>query len=123
MNKLLNELSEDQGAYIWFEEKEGLKSWNSAEDNPQARDSASGLISEFSPINLPFMDSKLRAKVADLSEAYDVIFGAHDAIAYIRREEEKLAAAGEDDENRKQSSTEGLLSNVQQSSGLNLKPL
>ena len=29
MNKLLNELSEDQGAYIWFEEKEGLKSWNS----------------------------------------------------------------------------------------------
>ena len=47
------------------------------------------------------MDSSLRAKIANLSEAYDVIFGAHDAIAYIRREEEKLAAAGEDDEEQK----------------------
>ena len=74
MNKLLSELAEGQGAYIWFEEMEGLKSWNSAEDDPQARDSASGVISEFSPINLPFMDSNLRAKIADLSEAYDVIF-------------------------------------------------
>ena len=48
--------------YIWFEDKEALNSWKSAEDDPQARDSASGLIGEFSPINLPFMDSKLRAK-------------------------------------------------------------
>ena len=101
MNKLLEELAEAQGAYIWFEEKEGLNSWKSAKDDPQERDSASGMISEFSPINLPFMDSSLRAKIANLSEAYDGIFGAHDAIAYIRREEEKLAAAGEDDEEQK----------------------
>ena len=120
MNKLLEELAEAKGAYIWFEDKEGLNSWKSAQDDPQERDSASGMIGEFSPINLPFMDSSLRAKIANLSEAYDVIFGAHDAIAYIRREEEKLAAAGEDDE--EQSLTEGLLSNVRQSSDLNLKP-
>ena len=101
MNKLLEELAEAQGAYIWFEDKEGLNSWKSAKDDPQERESASGMIGEFSPINLPFMDSSLRAKIANLSEAYDVIFGAHDAIAYIRREEEKLAAAGEDDEEQK----------------------
>ena len=101
MNKLLEELAEAQVAYIWFEDKEGLNSWKSAQDDPQERDSASGVISEFSPINLPFMNSSLRAKIANLSEAYDVIFGAHDAIAYIRREEEKLAAAGEDDEEQK----------------------
>ncbi len=101
MNKLLEELAEAQGAYIWFEDKEGLNSWKSAQDDPQERESASGMIGEFSPINLPFMDSSLRAKIANLSEAYDVIFGAHDAIAYIRREEEKLVAAGEDDEEQK----------------------
>ncbi len=101
MNKLLEELAEAKGAYIWFEDKEGLNSWKSAQDDPQERDSASGMIGEFSPINLPFMDSSLRANIANLSEAYDVIFGAHDAIAYIRREEEKLAAAGEDDEEQK----------------------
>ena len=101
MNKLLEELAEAQSAYIWFEDKEGLNSWKSAQDDPQERESASGMIGEFSPINLPFMDSSLRAKIANLSEAYDVIFGAHDAIAYIRREEEKLAAAGEDDEEQK----------------------
>ena len=101
MNKLLEELADAQGAYIWFEDKDALNSWKSALDDPQERDSASGMIGEFSPINLPFMDSSLRAKIANLSEAYDVIFGAHDAIAYIRREEEKLAAAGEDDEEQK----------------------
>ncbi len=101
MNKLLEELAEAKGAYIWFEDKEGLNSWKSAQDDPQEKDSASGMIGEFSPINLPFMDSSLRANIANLSEAYDVIFGAHDAIAYIRREEEKLAAAGEDDEEQK----------------------
>lgn len=101
MNKLLEELADAKGAYIWFEDKEGLNSWNSALDDPHERDSASGMIGEFSPINLPFMNSSLRAKIANLSEAYDVIFGAHDAIAYIRREEEKLAAAGEDDEEQK----------------------
>ena len=101
MNKLLEELADAKGAYIWFEDKEGLNSWKSALDDPQEKDSASGMIGEFSPINLPFMDSSLRTKIANLSEAYDVIFGAHDAIAYIRREEEKLAAAGEDDEEQK----------------------
>ena len=101
MNKLLEELADAQGAYIWFEDKDALNSWKSALDDPQERDSASGMIGEFSPINLPFMDSSLRAKIANLSEAYDGIFGAHDAIAYIRREEEKLAAAGEDDEEQK----------------------
>ena len=101
MNRLLEELAEAQGAYIWFEEKEGLNSWKSAQDDSQERDSASGMIREFSPINLTFMDPSLRAKIANLSEAYDAIFGAHDAIAYIRREEEKLAAAGEDDEEQK----------------------
>ena len=49
MNKLLEELAEAQGAYIWFEDKEGLNSWKSALDDPQERDSASGMIGEFSP--------------------------------------------------------------------------
>ena len=53
MNKLLEELAEAQGAYIWFEDKEGLNSWKSAQDDPQERESASGMIGEFSPINLP----------------------------------------------------------------------
>ena len=101
MNELLNELADGQGAYIWLEEKDGLDSWDSSTDDPQGRDSASGMISEFSPIDLPFMDSSLRADISNLSGAYDAIFGAHDAIAYIRREEEKLVAVGEDDEEQK----------------------
>ena len=50
MNKLLEELADAQGAYIWFEDKEGLNSWKSALDDPQERDSASGMIGEFSQL-------------------------------------------------------------------------
>jgi len=101
MNKLLQELSEGEGAYLWFDDSAGLKLWNEAADNPVSRDSASAGIAEFSPIALPFRDDSNRVGIENLSNAFDAVFGAHDAIAYIRREEEKIAAAGEDEEEQR----------------------
>ena len=100
MNGLLEELSEGEGSYLWFEDSDGLMAWKAAED-PVNIDSASSGISEFSPIELPFMDSSMQVDIENLSAAYDAVFGAHDAIAYIRREEEKLAAVGEDEEEQR----------------------
>jgi len=100
MTGLLEELSEGEGSYLWFEDSDGLMAWKAAED-PVSIDSASSGISEFSPIELPFMDSSMQVDIENLSAAYDAVFGAHDAIAYIRREEEKLAAAGEDEEEQR----------------------
>lgn len=101
MSSLLTELSDGAGSYLWFEDAAGLKAWREAADDPMVRDSASSGIAEFSPIELPFMDGNLQVGIENLSAAYDAVFGAHDAIAYIRREEEKLAAAGEDEEEQR----------------------
>ena len=100
MTGLLEELSEGEGSYLWFEDSDGLMAWKAAED-PVNIDSASSGISEFSPIELPFMESSMQVDIENLSAAYDAVFGAHDAIAYIRREEEKLAAVGEDEEEQR----------------------
>ena len=37
----------------------------------------------------------MRESTTRLSDAYDFIFGSHDAAAFIRREEEKLVEAGD----------------------------
>ncbi len=100
MSSLLDELANGEGSHLWFEDSEGLTAWKSAE-NPVSIDTASSGISEFSPIVLPFLDETQRVGIENLSAAYDAVFGAHDAIAYIRREEEKLAAAGEDEEEQR----------------------
>ena len=97
MARLLSELLKGNGAYIWFSDSEGLSAWHEAGDNPLALDSASAGIDEFSPIILPFKDEELAVGIDSLCAAFDAVFGAHDAIAYIRREEEKLVAAGTDE--------------------------
>ncbi|MDP7658332.1 MAG: ribosome rescue protein RqcH [Candidatus Thalassarchaeaceae archaeon] len=101
MKKLLVELANGDCSYLWFTDIKSLDAWKEAADNPMARDSASVEIEEFSPIALPFMKTELMVEIESLSGAYDAIFGAHDAIAYIRREEEKLVAAGEDEEEQR----------------------
>jgi len=101
MKKLLTELAEGDHSYLWFNDKKSLDNWINAGNNPIARDASSVEIEEFSPISLPFMDKELRIEIETLSDAYDAIFGAHDAIAYLRREEEKLVAAGEDEEEQR----------------------
>ena len=101
MKKLLAELANGDCSYLWFTDIKSLDAWKEAADNPMARDSASVEIEEFSPIALPFMKTELMVEIESLSGAYDAIFGAHDAIAYIRREEEKLVAAGEDEEEQR----------------------
>ena len=101
MASLLRELADGAGSYLWFDDAAALKSWQEAADDPVGRDSASSGVAEFSPIELPFMDGNLQVGIENLSAAYDAVFGAHDAIAYIRREEEKLAAAGEDEEEQR----------------------
>ncbi len=101
MKKLLAELANGDCSYLWFTDIKSLDAWKEAADNPMARDSASVEIEEFSPIALPFMNTELMVEIESLSGAYDAIFGAHDAIAYIRREEEKLVAAGEDEEEQR----------------------
>lgn len=101
MKNLLSELADGAGSYLWFEDSAALDAWREAADDPMGRDSASSGIAEFSPIELPFMDAELQVGIENLSTAYDAVFGAHDAIAYIRREEEKLAAAGQDEEEQR----------------------
>ena len=81
------------GANIWHYDLESLNLWNKADDE-SGRDSASSGIIQFSPIDLPSMDSSLKISVPTLSDAYDFIFGSHDAAAFIRREEEKLVESG-----------------------------
>ena len=94
LSKMLGNLDEGEGGNIWLSDPKSKDAWNAAQ-NESARDSAAVGIIEFSPIELPSMDENLRESTASLSEAYDFIFGSHDAAAFIRREEEKLVEAGE----------------------------
>ena len=100
MTGRLGGVSGGEGSYLWFEDSDGLMAWKAAED-PVSIDSASSGMSEFLPIEVPFRDSSMQVDIENLSAAYDAVFGAHDAIAYIRREEEKLAAVGEDEEEQR----------------------
>jgi len=91
---MLGDLDGERGGNIWLSNAESMDSWMKS-DNESERDlSASGIV-EFSPIDLPSMDEKMRVRVTSLSQAYDYIFGSHDAAAFIRREEEKLIETGE----------------------------
>ncbi len=93
LKKMLGDLDEGSGANIWLYNSESLNLWKKADDE-SGRDSASSGIIQFSPIDLPSMDSSLKISVPTLSDAYDFIFGSHDAAAFIRREEEKLVESG-----------------------------
>ncbi|MBJ28481.1 MAG: hypothetical protein CMB61_00270 [Euryarchaeota archaeon] len=93
LKKMLGDLDGGNGANIWLYDLEALNLWKKAEDE-SSRDSASSGIIQFSPIDLPSMDSSLKISVSTLSEAYDFVFGPHDAAAFIRREEEKLVELG-----------------------------
>ena len=93
LKKMLGDLDEGSGANIWLYDLESLNLWKKADDE-SGRDSASSGIIQFSPIDLPSMDSSLKISVPTLSDAYDFIFGSHDAAAFIRREEEKLVESG-----------------------------
>jgi len=92
--EMLNELENGDGGYIWLSNQESKESLEKS-DSESERDSASAGIVEFSPINLPSMEEELRIGVPSLSNAYDYVFGSHDAAAFIRREEEKLIDSGE----------------------------
>ena len=93
LKKMLGDLDKGSGANIWLYDLESLNLWKKADDE-SGRDSASSGIIQFSPIDLPSMDSSLKISVPTLSDAYDFIFGSHDAAAFIRREEEKLVESG-----------------------------
>ena len=93
LKKMLGDLDGGNGANIWLYDLESLNLWKKADDE-SGRDSASSGIVQFSPIDLPSMDSSLKITVPTLSDAYDFIFGSHDAAAFIRREEEKIVESG-----------------------------
>ena len=93
LKKMLGDLDGGSGANIWLYDLESLNLWKKADDE-SGRDSASSGIVQFSPIDLPSMDSSLKITVPTLSDAYDFIFGSHDAAAFIRREEEKIVESG-----------------------------
>ena len=94
LSEMLDNLDQGEGGNIWLSDHESKDAWNSAE-NESDRDSAAAGIIEFSPIELPSMDESMRESTNRLSDAYDFIFGSHDAAAFIRREEEKLVEAGD----------------------------
>ena len=94
LSKMLVDLDKGEGGNIWLSDAESKDAWKAAE-NESDRDSAAAGIIEFSPIDLPSMDEKMREPTSRLSDAYDYIFGSHDAAAFIRREEEKLVETGE----------------------------
>ena len=93
LKKMLGDLDGGNSANIWLYDVEALNLWKKAEDE-SSRDSASSGIIQFSPIDLPSMNSSLKISVSTISEAYDFVFGSHDAAAFIRREEEKLVESG-----------------------------
>ena len=71
---------------------ESLNLWKKADDE-SGRDSASSGIIQFSPIDLPSMDSSLKISVPTLSDAYDFIFG-FTMLPHSSEEEEKLVESG-----------------------------
>jgi len=92
---MLEELESGKGGKIWLSDQESKSSLENSE-NESDRDSASAGIVEFSPIEIPSMNEQLKIEVPSLSNAYDYVFGSHDAAAFIRREEEKLVESGGD---------------------------
>lgn len=93
LTEMLGSLDGEEGGNIWLSDTESKISWMDS-GNESERDSAAAGIVEFSPINLPSMNEEMRVDVSSISQAYDFIFGSHDAAAFIRREEEKLIETG-----------------------------
>jgi predicted ribosome quality control (RQC) complex YloA/Tae2 family protein len=96
---MLADLSEGVGAMMWMANSEALGDWGKAE-NESDRDTASTGITEIAPIDLSYMDAGMMVEVGSLSQAYDAVFGSHDAAAFIRREEERLIESGDDEGER-----------------------
>ena len=96
---MLADLSEGVGAMMWMVDSEALGVWGKAE-NEADRDTASTGITEIAPIDLSYMDAGMMVEVGSLSQAYDAVFGSHDAAAFIRREEERLIESGDDEGER-----------------------
>ena len=77
-----------------------LEKWNSNDDIEEREDMVSQ-IQDIAPINIPSLNSQLSTKIDSLSSGFDIIYGMHDAAAFIRREEEKLIQSGKDDGEKK----------------------
>ncbi|MFQ3343506.1 MAG: ribosome rescue protein RqcH [Candidatus Poseidoniales archaeon] len=93
INHMVKELSENKFVRIWVDDINSLKKWNEISENSE-RDSLSSTIIEVAPINVPYLDKDMAIEIESLSLCFDILYGTHDAAAFIRREEEKLVNSG-----------------------------
>lgn len=100
IKNMVKELDEKNIIKVWMKNIESLDKWNSNNDIEEREDMASQ-IQEIAPINIPSLNPQLSTKIDSLSSGFDIIYGMHDAAAYIRREEEKLIQSGKDDGEKK----------------------
>lgn len=97
---MIKELDDKNNVKIWMKNTKSLEKWNSNDDIEEREDMASQ-IQDIAPINIPSLNSQLSTKIDSLSSGFDIIYGMHDAAAFIRREEEKLIQSGKDDGEKK----------------------
>lgn len=97
---MIKELDDKNNVKIWMKNTKSLEKWNSNDDIEEREDMVSQ-IQDIAPINIPSLNSQLSTKIDSLSSGFDIIYGMHDAAAFIRREEEKLIQSGKDDGEKK----------------------
>ena len=97
---MIKELDDKNNVKIWMKNTKSLEKWNSNDDIEEREEMASQ-IQDIAPINIPSLNSQLSTKIDSLSSGFDIIYGMHDAAAFIRREEEKLIQSGKDDGEKK----------------------
>ena len=100
IKNMINELKDKNNTKIWMRDDDSLKKWNESTDIEEKED-LMPLIEEIAPINVPYLDLELSSKLETLSSGFDIIYGMHDAAAFIRREEEKLIQSGNDEGERR----------------------
>ncbi len=93
INLMILELDSSKRVKVWIDSSESLKRWENSNDLSEYEELSSNII-EVSPINISYLDDDMIFEMESLSECFDIIYGTHDAAAYIRREEEKLVNTG-----------------------------
>jgi len=101
INLMVNELDINESVKIWLDSKDSLEKWTNLDSNTEDRDLLVDTIIEVCPINIPYLENNNIFEIESLSSCFDLIYGMHDAAAFIRREEEKLVSTGQGDHERR----------------------
>jgi predicted ribosome quality control (RQC) complex YloA/Tae2 family protein len=100
IKSMIDELGKENNTKIWMKDNETLEKWNRSKDVKEKEDLIP-LIEEMAPVDVPYLDIRLSTDLETLSSGFDIIYGMHDAAAFLRREEEKLIQSGNDEGERR----------------------